>query len=91
MGVDTQRHGRIGVAQPLSHHMDRFAVLEQERGVHVSQGVEADRRHDLLLAIRRRNVLRINSPGRSVRSGEDAASGWFPRQPCARSVVRWGG
>jgi len=26
--VDTQGHGRIGVAQPLSHHVNLFAILK---------------------------------------------------------------
>jgi hypothetical protein len=33
------------VAEPLGDHMDRYAGLEQERGVCVAQVVEADRRH----------------------------------------------
>ena len=51
------------MAEALGHDVDRFAVLEQQRGMHVPQVVEPDRRFT------RRNVARISSPGRSVRRG----------------------
>lgn len=39
------------MAEGLSHDMDRFAVLEQQRGMRVPQVVEPDRRQDLSFAI----------------------------------------
>ena len=66
MGIDPESHRRVGVSVAVRHHVNRYALKEQQRRMQVAQVMKPDERQLMLGSWQR--LSRVTTPGRCHRA-----------------------